>query len=242
MGLIQYADKDKTGIDPINKWRDIDANEVKNAVNTNFDANSFWPAVPGAPARVNNTSFTIADVANANKYDKLISNTVVLKWTDSGSVKMAMVVSAVYAADVVTVTIMGDVLAATATTATLRYAKEKCKPIAFAIAGTIAVGTDLTGHWYAPCEMKVFGANAYHGTAGTTNPSTYDVNKNGATMFTSKISIASGATAGTGFTADNGVTLAANDSLSVDCASVSTTAPVDLYLYLFAFPLNNQYL
>jgi len=38
MGKINYTNKDKTLINGIvNKWRDIDANEVKNTVNSNFE-------------------------------------------------------------------------------------------------------------------------------------------------------------------------------------------------------------
>jgi len=34
---------------------------------------SFWIAVPGSPTRTANTTFTVTDTANANKYDLLLS-------------------------------------------------------------------------------------------------------------------------------------------------------------------------
>lgn len=41
MAKITYTDKDKTGIVPINKWRDSDANEVKASVNAIYDKLSY---------------------------------------------------------------------------------------------------------------------------------------------------------------------------------------------------------
>ena len=39
MAKITYTDKDKTGVSPVNKWRDTDANEVKASVNALYDIN-----------------------------------------------------------------------------------------------------------------------------------------------------------------------------------------------------------
>ena len=41
MAKITFTDKDKTGNTPINKWRDSDANEVKDSVNTLYDKISY---------------------------------------------------------------------------------------------------------------------------------------------------------------------------------------------------------
>ena len=155
---------------------------------------------------------------------------------------MGMIINATYSTNVVTITIIGDNITASASTNTLKYTNEKCRPIVFSMAGTIAVGTDLTGRYYSPYALKVFGADAYHMTAGTTNSTTYDINKNGTTMFTTKVSIASAATTGTSFTADDSSVTATSDYISVDCDSVSTTAPIDAYIELFTSPLNNIYL
>jgi hypothetical protein len=232
-----------TGLDP-----DATALLIKTGTNTwslevddvSTGGTSYWPSVPGTPTRTSNTVFTITDTGNANLYNLLISKTTVLKWTDSGNTKMAMVVSATYAADVVTVTIMGDTLAVGFTA--MKYSIEKCRPVPFAIAGNIGVGTNLSRIFKAYCPLKVFGADGYHRVAGTTNATTYDLNKNGTTFMTTKVSIASGATVGNGYSADDGTTLAMDDVVSLDCDSVSTTAPIDIYIDLFVFPLYNQYL
>ncbi len=209
-------------------------------------AGGYWITMAGSPTRVNNTSFTITDTTNVNLYDLKYSRTTILKWTDIGVTKMAMVVNTSYSANNVTITIIGDILTATATMSTIKYTNEKCKPYFIQIAGTIAIGTDLTGRINVPCMMKIFGADGYHTTAGTTNATTYDINLNGTTFMTTKLSIASGATSGLGFTADSGIVTgspnAGAQSISVDCDSVSTTAPIDTYIELFMIPFNNQYL
>ncbi len=215
---------------------------VSGKADTTDNRFNYWQTVKGTPVRVGNTSFTITDTSNANLYDMVYGRTTILKWTDTGVTKLGMIVSSVYAANNVTITIVGDTLTATATMSSFTYSHEKCIPRVFAIAGTLGTGTDLTGKYHAPCAMKVLGADGYHGTAGTTNATTYDINKNGTTMFTAKVSIASAATSGTGYSADSGTELATSDVISVDCDSVSTTAPIDTYIQLFLFPLKNKYL
>ena len=200
---------------------------------------SFWKTLPATPTRVSNTQITIPDVGNVGKYDLLLSRGTVFKWTDT-TVKQAVVVSATYGADVVTINIMGDILAAGFSV--IKYAAEKARIIAMAIPGTLAVATDIAGHYYSPMPLKIFGADVYHGTYGTTNATTYDINKNGTTMFTTKPNIASTQSVGNGFTADDGTVAALNDYFSVDCDAISTTPPVDAYINLFVAPLNNIYL
>lgn len=202
---------------------------------------SYWTTTPETPVRSTNRIIKIYDASNAGLYDKLLDRTTVLKWTDTDT-KVAMVVSATYSSDTVTITTVGDTISTSATLSTFKYALNKCKPLVFAIAGTIATGTDLTARYYSPCALKVFGADAYHATAGTTNATTYDINKNGSSVFSTVVSVASASTSGTGFSADSGTTTASGDYISVDCDSVSTTAPVDLYLQLFTMPLNDIYL
>ncbi len=192
---------------------------------------SYWTTVPGTPTRVSNTQFTITDTGNANSYDSLLSAGTVLKWTDT-TTKQAVVTSATYATNTVTINIMGDILTATATMNTMKYALTKARVISFSIPGTIATGTDLAGRFYCDRAYHIFGAYGYHTTAGTTNATTYDVNKNGTTVFTTKISIASGATSSGAYTADSGTTTAQGDYISIDCDTVSTTAPVDAWITL----------
>src|SRR5574344_1302956 len=57
--------------------------------------------------------------------------------------------------------------------------------------------------------LRVIGVDLQVGTAGTTNSTTIDINKNGATMFTVKPTLATTvASSPLPFTADNGTTLA----------------------------------
>ena len=201
----------------------------------------YWTTLPGTPVRSSNTVLTITDTANANLYNFKFGRGTVLKWTDT-TTHMAMVHSATYAADTVTITIIGDVLSGTATMNTFEYALEKAEKVTFAIAGTLATGTDLARKWKADKPYRIFGADGLHGTAGTTNPTTYDIKKNGTTFMTTKLSIASAATVGNGYTADDNTSFALDDVATLDCDSVSTTAPVDVYVDLFMFPTYNQYL
>ncbi len=159
---------------------------------------------------------------------------------------MAMVVSATYSSNTVTVTIIGDTLASSATMSTFKYCVEKVRFAVLAIAGTLATGNDLTGRFFAHSDLKLFGADGHHGNSGTTNATTYSISKNSisgaSSILAADISIASGATAGDSYTASDGTTMTLDDYLTVNCTAVSTTAPVDAYITIFFFPLNSQYL
>ncbi len=207
---------------------------------------NYWPTVPGTPVRVGNTSFTITDTANAGLYDQLISRTTVLKWTDTGVIKLGMVVSATYAANSVTVTIIGDTLAASATMSTFKYALQKADVATIQFGGTVGVLNDMSYRLFAPCTVQVFGAFAYHGLAGTTNATTYNISKNvidgTATILAAALSIASAAVVSTDQTATSGTTLVQNDYLTLNCVSVSTTPPVDVYVDIYVFSSKNVYL
>jgi hypothetical protein len=206
-----------------------------------LDQAAYWKTLPGTPTRTGNYTLTITDTSNANLYDLKFNRGTVLKWDDT-TVHMAMVVSATYSSNTVTITIIGDVLSGTATMSSFKYALEKAEKVTFAYAGTVIVLTNISRKWKADKPYRVFGADGLHGTAGTTNATTYDINKNGTTFMTTKLSIASAATVGNGYTADDDTSLALNDVVSLDCDSVSTTAPIDAYVDLFIFPTYNQYL
>ena len=90
--------------------------------------------------------------------------------------------------------------------------------------------------WYADKAYRVLGAKPSVGTAGTTNNTTFDININGTTAFTTKPTIATTATTGTIFTADNGKSLAINDKVTIDVDAVQTTAAIDGYIDLFVLP------
>lgn len=101
-------------------------------------------------------------------------------------------------------------------------------------ATSIANGTNLAGRIYMPpgSSFTVVAAKAYVDTAGTTNATVIDVNKNGASIFSSNLSIASGGTASTGGTLSGTPTLADGDYVTMDVDSSSTTKPKGLQVLL----------
>lgn len=104
----------------------------------------------------------------------------------------------------------------------------------FIIAGTLATGTDMSKTFFLPFDCKLQSATPYVKTAGTTNATTFDINLNGSTIATTKLSIASGATSGSNQALDNPTTTrSAGAAITVDCDSVSTTAPIEAYIVLF---------
>ena len=212
-------------------------------VNSGGGTSLYWKTLPGTPTRSSNTVLTITDTGNANLYDLKFGRGTVLKWTDT-TTHMAMVHSATYAANTVTITIIGDVLSGTATMSSFKYTNEKAKGIEFAIAGTLATGDDLSGIFEADKPYRVFGADAYVHTAGTTGDTDFEIRKNGSanSLFTTDIRIASTVLRGYGFTADDNSSLAYQDICSLSINAVSTTAPIDCYVTMWIFPSYNEYL
>lgn len=196
---------------------------------------AFWDVVPGTPTRVSDTQFTLTDTGNANKYDLLLKKGVILKWDESGTTNIAMVISSSYATNVVTVNIVGDSLTAGFTS--MKYCIQMAMVEQFIIPGTLGTGTDLAKTWYPSYDVCKLSVDARVKTAGTTNPTDFDVNDDGTTIITTKPSIASGATADLDNVCDAPTTvIAANSAVTVDIDAVSTTPPVEAYIYLFYFP------
>jgi len=98
----------------------------------------------------------------------------------------------------------------------------------------LANGTNLAGRIYMPpgASFTVIAVKAYVDTAGTTNATVIDVNKNGSTIFSANLSIASGGTASTGGTLSGTPTLTDGDYLTIDIDSSSTTNPKGLQVLL----------
>lgn len=205
-----------------------------------ISGSKFWADVPGTPTRVSDTQFTITDTGNANYYDKLFQKGVILRWSESGTFQTAMVVSSSYATDTVTINIVGDSLSSGFTD--MKYCIQMAMMETFIIPGTLATGTDLAKTFYAPYNIYVLSADAYVKTAGSTNSTVFDINDDGTTKFTTKPTIASGSTSDTDNVADNPSTAVAKGSLiTVDIDSVSTTPPVEAYIYLFYYPESWRY-
>ena len=200
---------------------------------------SFWTLMPGSPTRTSNTTFTIT-----GDYTNLIGKGMVIKWTESSTVKNAMVsIASTYSSPNTTVTIIGDTMSSIDANS-LKYAQVEARVINFAIAGTIGTtATDVANAYYAMEPMRVFGADLQVGTAGTTNNTTIDINKGGTTMFTTKPTLASTVTASTApYTADNGTSLALNNKVTIDIDAVQSTPAVDLYVELYVWATRYNYL
>lgn len=94
----------------------------------------------------------------------------------------------------------------------------------------VSTGSNKMGRIYAPpgTSFTVIAAKAYVDTAGTTGATVIDVNKNGTTIFSANLSIASGGNGSTGGTLSGTPTFADGDYLTIDVDSVSTTPPKGL--------------
>ncbi len=93
------------------------------------------------------------------------------------------------------------------------------------------------GYIIIPAEcngMNLISARADVITAGTTNASTFDIYNvtDGTTMLSSAISIASGATSGTGTVDTAHDDVATGDIIRIDCDGISTTPPKGLIVTL----------
>ena len=82
--------------------------------------------------------------------------------------------------------------------------------------------------------MNLISARARVGTAGTTNASTFDIYNvtDSHSMLSSAISIASGATSGTGTVDTDHDDVATGDLIRIDCKTLSNTPPKGLIITL----------
>ncbi len=201
----------------------------------------FWTAVPGSPTRVSDTQFTITDTGGANNYASLFAKGVILKWDESGTFQTAMVQDSSYAADTVTINILGDSLTAGFTA--MKYASRQAMKFEFIVPGTLGTGTDVARTHWPECDIYKLAVDARVKTAGTTNSTDFDVNDDGVTIITTKPSIASGATSDLNNVCDSPSTpIAAGSALTLDIDAVSTTPPDEAYVTLYYYPAYWRYL
>lgn len=195
----------------------------------------FRTDVPWTPTRVSDTVFTITDTSNAGLYDQLLQRGTVLKRTQSWT-KQAMVVSATYAANTVTVTVIWDTLSVWFSD--MKYGLEKARIYKFALAWTIgATGTNVMNTQMVESPSKIYWADFRAGTAwnGTT---TVDINKGGSSMFATRPSILTTNQNILWVTADTGTTATTGDYITIDVDAVAwTTKIIDAYVNLYYMPL-----
>ena len=199
---------------------------------------SFWTAFTGGVTRIGNTTFVISN----NAYTALLAKGVILKWTESSTVRNAFVsIPSVYSAPTCTVTICGDTCASI-DSSSMSYCLQDVYAYTptFAIAGTIgSISTNVSMAYFATCPMRVLGADMQLGTAGTTGSTTLDVWKNGATgLFSGTFpSIASGnTTTATPIAPVSAQSLALGDKVTINVTAVNTTPAVDVYMQLYVMP------
>lgn len=202
---------------------------------------SFWTTMQGTPVRVSNTTFTVTgDITSASP----ISKGMVIKWAESGTIRVAMVsIPPTYSAPNSTITIIGDTLASI-DSGSLKYCPIDATKIILAKPSSLSVvQTDAFPAFFADEPYRVIGADCYVGTAGTTNSTTFDINDNGTTMFTTKPTLGTGVSvSATPFSANNGTSLALNDKVTVDIDAIQTTPAIDGYIKLYLFPTRYIYL
>ena len=195
---------------------------------------SLWTAITGT--RASNTTITVATDQTA-----IFKKGMIVRWQKSGVDKVGMVsIPSTYSSPNTTITIIGDVCASI-DTGTFKYSSligAEQFIIKFAYAGTVgATATDVMNAYYATEPMKVIGVDLQAGTAGTTNNTTVDLNKNGTTMFAVKPTLATTvASSPTPFTADTTSSLALGDKVTIDIDAIQTTPAIDLYVQVYTFP------
>jgi len=206
-----------------------------------LEASYIWQTMPGTPTRISDTQFTITDTSNTNKYDKIFTKGTILQWLESTTFCTAMVISASYDTNTVTINIVGDSLSNGFTT--MKYCIYRAQKMEWIIPGYIGVATDQGRTHYADYDLIKLSVDVRIKTAGATNATTIDINDDGNTIITTKPSISGTGTSDLDNVCDAPTTVIAKDSvLTIDVDAVTTTAPQDLYAVLFYYPESWRYL
>jgi len=203
---------------------------------------AFWTDVPGTPTRVSNTQFTITDAANAGLYDLVLGPGTILRWLSAGGdFCVAKVITAAYGANVVTIDLVGSVLAASFTA--MKYCLMLCPFEQILIPGSQSVANGVGKTWWYPGAFYPISCDGRVTTAGVTNATTWDINDDGTTLFGgTACSIATTEVVTVNTPAGAPATpVAAGSAITADCTAVSTTPPIDAYLYLYYMPLAWRY-
>jgi hypothetical protein len=100
--------------------------------------------------------------------------------------------------------------------------------------GPYQPGTEVDGAWIAPTAFTITAVWLYRTTAGTSGSTVLDLNKNGATLFTSKPTIAfdDGDKKVGPLVPDVSTAVAAGDVLTIDIDSIESGNPADIVLVL----------
>jgi len=207
-----------------------------------------WNDMPGTPARISDTSFSITDTSNANLYDKVFGPGTIISWEKSGGGwQAAKIVTASYSSNAVTFTILGNTLSAGFTD--MQYCTRLAVEDSWTIPGNMpSAGLANIGkaiYWQE--DRYVFSAKVYYGTEPTTTGGTWDINDDASSIFSSKPSIAAGATEGIEVVSDslsgtNTTAVAAKSKITLDYDSGHATSPgSDACIYIWSMPVGWRY-
>jgi hypothetical protein len=220
--------------------------ETKTILGVGSSGTSIWNVFPGTPARVGDASFKVTDTTNANLYDQAFPMGTIVKWTKSGGgVQYAMITVASYGSNEVTYTIAGNTFAAGFSD--VKYCVHKAMYDTFIVPGTLpgnTATTDISKTIYAQNPIYVVAALPRYKTAATTTKGVWDINDDGATIFTTKPEIAATATTGTMTTGNNisGTTqtaVAEGSAITLDYDSGHASTPgADAYITIYWMPVS----
>jgi hypothetical protein len=212
---------------------------------------AFWSAMPGTPTQVSAHKFTITDSApSTNNYQYAFGRGTLIKWTETSTVKIAMVTLTSLTDNTVSIYTIGDDMASI-DGSSLKYCLHKAEYLEWILPGSLAVGADYGRRQIMPVNAFPLQVEAFVKAAGATNATTFDVlagdGIGGAQASimasTTSVSIATATYNNLDATGKYGVKanapqtpIAANYSMSVDITGVSTTAPVEAYIKLWYMP------
>jgi hypothetical protein len=203
---------------------------------------AFWNDVPGTPTRVSNTQFRIADASNANQYDLMFKKGVLLSWLEAGSWKVALVTDSAYGSSIVTINIVGNLLAAGFTN--MKYSVQMAQFAEFYLPGP-APSSALAGFgcFIAPYDIYPISADLHVETAGSgSGSSIVDINDDGSTLFGTKPTITTTGTSDLDNVSSSPVTaVAALSKITADWDSSTLVPPADVHVYLWYIPASWRY-
>jgi hypothetical protein len=220
----------------------------KTNFNVNWENLKYWLPMPtGTAYGSNNFTITIPDVANANNFQYKFSIGTVVRWTEGvgGTVRSAVVGFATYSTNLVTLLIGQNNLTANATAFQFTY--EKCNVLKLNYNGLISsTGTNICAFWEADKPYLLSGVRGRFETGGTGGSGNYvfDVNVNGTSVMTNKLTIAYNSTS-SDHTINNLTVLNAGDIVTIDCDTVATaptTYAQNVQFTLYLATNNNLYL
>jgi hypothetical protein len=140
--------------------------------------NNMW--IPWTQTVTSTASGTIGitDASNGSSSQNIFRKGRIVKWLYNGVTSTAMVTTSTYANGVTIANIEGDQANTTMlTTSSFDYGIQMANSFTLQYAGGIgATASNTFGNYFAPVDMKMFGCDAYVGTAGTGGGTTFTTN------------------------------------------------------------------